>query len=82
MLDWRQLQKLTGTYTDALIQEIAPQLREKRFGIELEVTARLLRKGNVRFFERPIHYLRRTFAQGKKINWKDGIAALWCIVKY
>lgn len=66
----------------SLIQEIAPSLREQRFGIELEMTARLLRKGNVRFFERPISYARRTFSEGKKINWRDGLAALWCIVKY
>jgi glycosyltransferase involved in cell wall biosynthesis len=66
----------------SLIQEITPTLREKRFGIELEMTAKLLRKGNVRFFERPISYSRRTFSEGKKINWRDGVAALWCIAKY
>ena len=66
----------------SLIQEITPTLREKRFGIELEMTAKLLRKRNVRFFERPISYSRRTFSEGKKINWRDGVAALWCIVKY
>lgn len=65
-----------------LIQDIAPSLRERRFGIELELTAKLLRKKNVRFYERPISYARRTFAQGKKITWRDGIAALWCILKY
>jgi glycosyltransferase involved in cell wall biosynthesis len=66
----------------SLIQEIAPSLREKRFGIELEMTAKLLRKGDVRFHERPISYVRRTFAEGKKINWRDGVSALWCIAKY
>lgn len=66
----------------SLIQEIVPSLREKRFGIELEMTAKILRKGNVRFFERPISYSRRTFSEGKKINWRDGVAALWCIAKY
>lgn len=65
-----------------LIQQIAPHLREQRFGIELEITAKLLRLQNVRFFERPISYMRRTFAEGKKIGWRDGIAALWCIVRY
>lgn len=65
-----------------LIQEIAPNLRERRFGIELELTAKLLRKRDVRFYERPISYSRRTFAEGKKIGWKDGVAALWCILKY
>jgi glycosyltransferase involved in cell wall biosynthesis len=66
----------------SLIQEITPTLQEKRFGIELEMTAKLLRKKNVRFYERPISYSRRTFAEGKKISWRDGVAALWCILKY
>lgn len=65
-----------------LIQDIAPVLREKRFGIELEVTARLLRKRDVRFHERPIRYSRRSYAEGKKIGWRDGLWALWCIVRY
>ena len=66
----------------SLIQAIAPELTEKRFGIELEMTAKVLRMPNVLIFERPISYMRRTFAQGKKIGWRDGIAALWCILKY
>jgi glycosyltransferase involved in cell wall biosynthesis len=65
-----------------LIQEIAPTLRERRFGVELEVTAKLLRRGNVRFFERPIRYDRRSWAEGKKIGWSDGLWALWCILRY
>ena len=65
-----------------LIQELAPRLREKRFGIELEMTARLLKNREVRFYERPISYVRRTYAEGKKIGWRDGIWALWCILRY
>lgn len=65
-----------------LLQEIVPTLREKRFGIELEMTAKLLRRPGVRFFERPISYARRTFAEGKKIGWRDAFAALWCICRY
>ena len=65
-----------------LIQEVAPKLREKRFGIELEMTARLLKNRNVRFHERPIRYDRRSYAEGKKIGWRDGLWALWCIVRY
>lgn len=65
-----------------LIQELAPRLREKRFGIELEITARLLKNRQTRFYERPISYVRRTYAQGKKIGWRDGIWALWCILRY
>ena len=65
-----------------LIQEVAPKLREKRFGIELEMTARLLKNRAVRFHERPIRYDRRSYAEGKKIGWRDGLWALWCIVRY
>lgn len=65
-----------------LIDEIAPQLREKRFGVELELTARLIRRGGVRFFERPISYAGRSYAEGKKIGWKDGISAMRCILRY
>jgi len=65
-----------------VIQEIVPHLREKRFGIEIELTMRLARKRGVRFYERPIQYERRSYAEGKKIGWRDGIAALWCIFRY
>ena len=65
-----------------LIQDIAPRLREKRFGIELEMTAMLLRDRNLRFHERPIRYARRSYAEGKKIGWRDGLWALWCILRY
>lgn len=65
-----------------LIQELAPKLRENRFGIEIEMTARLARKRDVRFYERPISYARRSYAEGKKIGWRDGVRALWCIVRY
>ena len=59
-----------------LIQEIAPLLQETRFGVELEMTARLLRKRGVRFYERPIRYDRRSWAEGKKIGWRDGLRSL------
>ncbi|MFP6574336.1 MAG: glycosyltransferase family 2 protein [Pirellulaceae bacterium] len=65
-----------------VIQELAPTLREKRFGIEIEMTAKLARRGKIRFFERPISYARRSYAEGKKIGWRDGVRALWCIVRY
>lgn len=65
-----------------LIQEVAPKLRENRFGIELEMTARLLKNRDIRFHERPIRYARRSYAEGKKIGWRDGLWALWCIVRY
>lgn len=57
------------------------KLEEKRFGFEPEVTAKLAKKG-CRIYEVPISYYGRTYAEGKKINWKDGVRALWCIIKY
>ena len=65
-----------------LLDRIAPPLREKRFGIEIELTFKLVRQPGVRFFERPIRYARRSYAEGKKIGWRDGFAALWCILRY
>lgn len=57
-------------------------LCEKRFGFEPEVTAKMSRIPNVRIYEVGISYYGRTYAEGKKINWKDGVRALWCILKY
>jgi glycosyltransferase involved in cell wall biosynthesis len=65
-----------------VIQQIAPTLREDRFGIEPELTAKVARLPGVRIYERPISYSGRTYAQGKKISWRDGFRALWCILKY
>ncbi|WP_029898533.1 glycosyltransferase family 2 protein [Desulfohalovibrio reitneri] len=62
-----------------VIQSI--ELKEKRFGFEPEVTAKLAKKG-CRIYEVGISYYGRTYAEGKKINWKDGVAALKCIIKY
>ncbi|MCA9192240.1 MAG: glycosyltransferase family 2 protein [Planctomycetales bacterium] len=64
-----------------LIQELAPNLKENRFGIEIELTVKLARK-RVRFYERPIRYDRRGFDQGKKIGWRDGLRALYCMLRY
>ena len=57
------------------------KLESKRFGIEVELTA-IIAKTSARIFELPIHYYPRTTLQGKKINWKDGVAALFHIVKF
>lgn len=57
------------------------RLQEKRFGFEPEVTAKIARTG-CRIYEVGISYTGRTYAEGKKINWKDGLRALWCILKY
>jgi glycosyltransferase involved in cell wall biosynthesis len=65
-----------------LLQRIAPGLRERGFGIELELTAKLARQPGVRFYERPVSYVGRSWAEGKKIGVKDGLWALWCILRY
>ncbi|MFP4065050.1 MAG: glycosyltransferase family 2 protein [Bacteroidales bacterium] len=57
-------------------------LKEKRFGFEPEVTAKISRIPGVRICEVGISYYGRTYADGKKIGWKDGWRALWCILKY
>ncbi len=56
-------------------------LTSDRFGFEPEITARLAR-AKVRIFEVPISYSGRTYAEGKKIGWKDGVAAIWHIIKF
>jgi glycosyltransferase involved in cell wall biosynthesis len=65
-----------------VIQQIAPQMREPRFGIEPELTARVARLPGVRVFELPINYSGRTYEEGKKITWRDGVSALRCILRY
>lgn len=62
-----------------IIQSI--QLKEKRFGFEPEITAKLASR-KVRMTEVPISYYPRKVEEGKKINWKDGVRAIYCIVKY
>jgi glycosyltransferase involved in cell wall biosynthesis len=57
------------------------KLTSKRFGIEVEITA-YLAKARARIYELPIAYFPRTKLQGKKINWKDGVAALWHLVRF
>jgi glycosyltransferase involved in cell wall biosynthesis len=58
------------------------KLVENRFGFEPEVTARIARIPNIRIYEVGISYYGRTYAEGKKINWKDGFRAIYCILKY
>ncbi len=57
-------------------------LVENRFGFEPEVTAKIARLPNIRIYEVGISYYGRTYAEGKKINWKDGVRAIWCILKF
>ena len=58
------------------------QLHEDRFGFEPEVTLKIARIPDIRIYEVGISYYGRTYKEGKKINWKDGVRALYCILKY
>jgi glycosyltransferase involved in cell wall biosynthesis len=57
------------------------QVEENRFGFEPEITAKVAQMG-VRIYEVSISYYGRTYKEGKKIGWKDGVRAIWCILKY
>lgn len=68
-----------------VIRDIVPKLKEKRFGFEPECVAYVakgMRNKGWKVVECAIAYRPRTFKEGKKIGWKDGIRALWCILKY
>lgn len=68
-------------FTKQAVQKILPKLSANRFGIEPELTARIAQT-ELRVYEVGISYRGRTYEEGKKINWKDGIAAIWHIIKY
>ena len=57
-------------------------LKENRFGFEPEVTAKISKIARIRIYEVGVSYYGRTYDEGKKINWKDGFRALYCIVRY
>ena len=69
-----------------VLAEVAPTLQQNRFGIEPEITAKIARPTAAgkrwRIFEMSISYHGRTYEDGKKIGWRDGFQALWCITKY
>jgi len=67
------------TFRREIIQKI--KIEENRFGFEPEITAKVA-KLKVRIYEVAISYYGRTYAEGKKIGWRDGVHALWCIFKY
>jgi hypothetical protein len=64
-----------------VIEAVTPTLKQNRFGIEPELTAKIARR-NYRIYETAIGYDGRTYKEGKKIGWRDGFKALWCIVRY
>ena len=63
-----------------VIQSI--EIKENRFGIEPEITAKIAKIKNIRIYEVGISYYGRTYEEGKKIGWKDGFRAIYCILKY
>ncbi|MCB9034379.1 MAG: glycosyltransferase family 2 protein [Chitinophagales bacterium] len=67
-------------FKTSLIQNI--NLKEKRFGFEPEVTAKIAKIPNIRFYEVGISYYGRTYEEGKKIGWRDGFRAIYCILRY
>jgi hypothetical protein len=67
-------------FNTKIIQSIS--LQESRFGFEPEITAKISRVPKIRIYEVGISYYGRTYEEGKKIGWKDGIRAIYCILKY
>lgn len=67
-------------FNTSIIQSIT--LKEKRFGFEPEVTIKIAKIPGIRIYEVGISYYGRTYKEGKKINWRDGFRALYCIIKY
>lgn len=67
-------------FKTSIIQQI--ELKEKRFGFEPEVTAKVARVPKIKIYEVGISYYGRTYEDGKKIGWKDGVRAIYCILKY
>jgi hypothetical protein len=58
------------------------QIKEQRFGIEPEITAKICRIKDIRIYEVGVAYYGRKYNEGKKISWQDGFIAIWCILKY
>lgn len=67
-------------FRTSIIQNI--KLQEKRFGFEPEITAKISKIPKIKIYEVGISYYGRTFEEGKKIGWKDGVRAIYCIIKY
>ena len=65
-----------------IVRKIAPKLQSKRFGFEPEITARISKISEIKIYEVGISYSGRTYKEGKKITWKDGVKALFEIIKY
>jgi glycosyltransferase involved in cell wall biosynthesis len=77
LTDMETCYKLFNTH---MLQSV--KLKEKRFGFEPEVTAKIAKIAKIRIYEVGISYYGRTYEEGKKINWKDGFHAIYCILRY
>jgi len=80
-LDITDMETCYKLFRREVIQKIAPTLQEERFGFEPEVTAKVA-QSDCRIYECAISYSPRTYEEGKKIGWKDGVRALYCIFHY
>ena len=80
-LDITDMETCYKLFRREIIQEIAPRLKEERFGFEPEITAKVAQSG-CRVYECAISYSPRSYEEGKKIGWKDGVRALYCIFHY
>ncbi len=78
-LDLSDMETCYKVFKREVIQSI--RIQENRFGFEPEITAKIAKK-NLRIYEVGIAYYGRTYSEGKKITWKDGIRAIYCIIKY
>lgn len=79
-LNFTDIETCYKAFRREVIQNII--LESDRFGIEVEITAKLAKAKILRIYEVPISYNGRTYADGKKITWKDGVAALWHVIKF
>ena len=79
-LNLSDMESCYKVFNTSMIQNL--NLKEKKFGFEPEVTAKISRIENIRIYEVGISYYGRTYSEGKKINWKDGVRAIYCIIKY
>ena len=79
-LDLTDMETCYKAFRREVIQSI--EIEESRFGFEPEITAKVAKRRNLRVYEVGISYYGRTYEEGKKIGWKDGLRAIYCIVKY
>jgi glycosyltransferase involved in cell wall biosynthesis len=79
-LDLTDMETCYKAFRREVIQSI--EIEESRFGFEPEITAKVAKRRNLRVYEVGISYYGRTYEEGKKIGWKDGLWAIYCIIKY